>query len=182
MQAHSQLIWVLWKVSRRCLPPNWFKETQSHPCEWRGCSRDTMATTFPSLFSCLFSALRACIMRPWLAWTGSNSNVFYCSVTVWILMPTCPGWPCLTIWKPEGSQSLYIMHDLRVPQSVIPAPNNEWADRYKSLSGREIWNPEVLFMLFTMNSLLQNTHWVTFSSFLPLYVVLVSHRIVYFSF
>lgn len=92
--------------------------------------------TFPSLFSCLFWALRAYIMRPWLAWTGSNCNAFCCSVTIWILMPSCPGWPRLTIWKPEGNKSLYIMRDLRVPQSVISAPNNEWANTRLCREGR----------------------------------------------
>lgn len=70
--------------------------------------------TFPSLFFS-FWALRACIMRPRLASTGSNCNTFYCSMTIWILILSWAGRPHLTIWKPEGSKSLYIMHDLRVP-------------------------------------------------------------------
>ena len=113
-------------IQRDSVPPLWMEGMQQR----HHGNRISIIVLLPLL------SPRACIMRPWLAWTGFNSNGFYCSVTVWILKPKCPGWPCLTIWKPEGSQSLYIMHDLRVPQSVIPAPNNNWADRYKSLSGR----------------------------------------------
>lgn len=51
-------------------------------------------------------------------------------------MPACPGWPRLTIWKPKGSKSLYIMHDLRGPQSIRPAPDNEWTDTCLSRKGR----------------------------------------------
>lgn len=96
-------------------------------------------------------------------------------------MPSCPGWPRLTIWKPEGNKSLYIMHDLRVPESVISAPNNEWANTSLCKEGRfgtlRFWS-----QLFTVSILLQNTHSVTFSWFLHVYIFMVSQKIVYFSF
>lgn len=125
--------------------------------------------TFPSLFSCLLSALRACIMRPWLAWTGSNCNAFCCSVTIWILMPSCPRWARLTIWKPEGNKSLYIMRDLKVPQSVISAPNNEWANTSLCREGR--FGTLTFWSHYSVSVLLQNTHSVYLLDFYLLKVV-----------
>lgn len=136
MQEHSLLVWLLWKVIRRRLPPNWFKETQSHSCEIRGCSGDTMATHISIIVLLPLLSPEGLYNETLTPQTGSNCNTFYCSATIWILMPACPGWPRLTIWKPKGSKSLYIMHDLRVPQSVRPAPNNEWRDTCLCRKGR----------------------------------------------
>lgn len=179
MQEHSLLIWVLWKVSRRCCHQIDSKRLSSTPVNGGDAAGTPWQRAFPSLFSCLFSALRACIMRPWLAWTGSNCNVFYCSVTVWILMPSVLdglAWQsgslrevslfvlCM-IWGSHSQSSLLQMMNGQIQVSV-----------------GKIRNPEVLVMLFTESILLQNTHSVTFSCFLHVYVVLVSQRIVYFSF
>lgn len=136
MQEHSLLVWLLWKVIRRRLPPNWFKETQSHSCEIGGCSRDTMATHVSIIVLLPLLSPQGLYNETLTPRTGSNCNTFYCSATIWILMPECPGWPRLTIWKPKGSESLYIMHDLRGPQSIRPAPNNEWTDTCLSRKGR----------------------------------------------
>lgn len=144
------------------------KGLSSPPVKPGDAARTPWQRTFPSLFSCLFSALRACIMRPWLAWTGSNCNAFCCSVTIRILMPSCPGWPHLTIWKPEGKKSLYIMHDLRVPQPVISASNNEWANT--SLCREGGFGTLRFWSHYWVCVLLQNTHSVTCNWYIYIYV------------